>query len=138
MEKELSFKDRQFKEALKRMNMLKLSSHCISAFRNGEVWESEGLGALYELNDKEKEILKEFNQNNQECLVYHIIHNKFEFGECYTILFVSNYEEEWEQDKEDINNNIAFVYVKNIDYEDCSEFGTIALRSSFGGLIRIS
>lgn len=118
--------------------MLHLSSHCISVFRNGEIWESEGLGALYELNDKEKEILKEFNQNNQGCLVYHIIHNKFEFGECYTILFVSNYEEEWEQDKEDINNNIAFVYVKNIDYEDCSEFGTIALRPSFGGLIRIS
>jgi hypothetical protein len=138
MGKELTFKERQVQEALARMKMLHLSSHCISAFRNGEIWESEGLGALYELNDNEKQIVEEFYNNNPECLVYHMIHNKFEFGECYTMLFISNYEEEWERDKKDIEDGICFTYVKNVDYEECSEFGTIALRPSFGGLIRIS
>ena len=131
-------KEKQIKEALTRMNMLKLSSHCITAFRHGQIWESEGLGALYEIDEKEKQIVKKFNDNNPGCLVYHMIHNKFDFGECYTILYVSKYEEEWVQDREDIENGCAFAYVENIDDEWCSEFGTVGIVPSFGGLRRTS
>ena len=138
MENELTFQEKQYQEALVRMTLLKLSSKCISAFKQGQIWESEGIGALYELNDDEKQIVEQFYYNNPECLVYHVIHNKFEFGECYTILFVSNYEEEWERDKEDIKRGYVFSYVKNVDYDDCSEFGTVYVKPNIGGLIRIS
>ena len=134
----MDFKERQYQQALERMKLLKLDNHCINAFKKGELWESEGKGALYELEENEKEIVKDFNDKNPECLVYHLIHNRFEFGECYTILFVSNYEEEWEKDIEDIKQGYVFGYVKNIDDEWCSEFGTVYVRPIYGGLIRMS
>ena len=138
MIEEMTFNEKQYQEALVRMTMLRLDKHCIKAFQNGEIWESEGIGALYELEEKEQQIVEDFKKEHPECLVYHLIHNKFEFGECYTILFVSNYEEEWKRDKEDIQQGYVFSYVKNVDYEDCSEFGTVFVKSNIGGLIRIS
>ena len=131
MEKEI------INEALKRMKMLKLSNHCINAFKKGKVWESEGFGALYEVNEKEQEIINDFEKDNPGYKVYHMIHNLFEFGECYSLLYVSNDKEEWEQDRNDIKENYVFAYVKNIDFDYCSEFGSIAIKPSFGGLVRI-
>lgn len=125
-------------EAVKRMEMLKMSRQCINAFKRGEIWESEGIGALYECNDEEKKIIEKFTNDNPDCVVYHLIHNKFDFGECYTILFVSGYQEEWEQDRIDIAQGYIFSYVYNKDYEDCSEFGCIGYKSNIGGLIRVS
>lgn len=134
----MTFEEKQYQEALTRMVLLKLSSKCINAFKQGKIWLSEGIGALYELNDNEKEIVEKFYYNNPNCLVYHVIHNKFDFGECYTILFVSNYEEEWERDRNDIKQGYVFTYVKNVDYDDCSEFGTVYVKPNIGGLVRIS
>lgn len=127
----------RFIEAIERMKLLKLDKPCIEAFTKGKVWESEGFGALYEVNDEEQAIIDAFEREHKDCLVYHMIHNNFEFGECYTILYVSNDTDEWENDKEDIKNGYIFAYVYNKDDEWCSEFGTIAFKSQFGGLVRI-
>lgn len=124
-------------ECIKRMEMLKLDRHCINAFKRGEIWESEGYGTLYELNDKEKKMVEEFEKNNPGCMVYHLIHNVFEFGECYSMLFVGNEVGEWELEKEELREGYVFSYVKNVTDEYCSEFGSIVVRPSFGGLIRI-
>lgn len=131
-------REKLYNEALTRMKMLKLSSKCINAFKHNEIWLSEGYGALYELNVEEKEIIDEFRRNNPDCLVYHVIHNNFDFGNCYTILFVSCYEDEWESEKEDIQNGIIFAYVRNMTVDYCSEFGTVAVKSNIGGLVRVS
>ncbi len=88
-------------ECLNRMNILKLSKKCINAFKSGKVWESESIGALYEVNQKEQAIIDNFEKEHG-YKVYHMIHNIFEFGECYSMLFVSKDKEEWERDKEDI------------------------------------
>ena len=79
-------KDTQIKEALERMEMLGLSSQCISAFKKGKVWESEGMGALYEVNEREQGFIDKFQNDHKGCLVYHMIHNFFEFGEVYSML----------------------------------------------------
>lgn len=130
-------KEERFIEAIERMKLLKLDNSCIEAFVKGKVWESESYGALYEVNDEEQKIIDKFEANNKDCLVYHMIHNKFEFGECYTILYVSSDKEEWQQDKKDIEDGYVFAYVENIDDDWCSEFGTIVIKPSFGGLIRL-
>lgn len=130
-------KEERFIEAIERMKLLKLDNYCIEAFTKGKVWESEGYGALYEVNKKEQELIDKFEKNHPNCLVYHMIHNVFEFGECYSMLYVSGDKEEWEQDKEDISESYVFAYVYNKDYEWCSEFGSIAVKSQFGGLVRI-
>ena len=130
-------KEERFEEAIKRMKLLKLDKQCIEAFKKGKVWESEGFGALYEVNDEEQKLIDNFEKNCEGCLVYHIIHNKFEFGECYSILYVSSDKEEWQQDKDDISEGYVFAYVYNKDCEWCSEFGSIAIKPSIGGLIRL-
>ena len=130
-------KEERFIEAIERMKLLKLDNPCIEAFTKGNVWESEGYGALYEVNDEEQKLIDNFEKNHKGCLVYHMIHNKFEFGECYSMLYVSSNKEEWESDKEDIKNGYVFAYVENVDTPWCSEFGSIAVKSQFGGLMRI-
>ena len=130
-------KEERFIEAIERMKLLKLDNSCIEAFTKGKVWESEGYGALYEVNQKEQELIDNFEKNYPNCLVYHMIHNKFEFGECYSMLYVSGDKEEWESDKEDIKEGYVFAYVENVDDPWCSEFGSIAVKAQFGGLVRL-
>lgn len=129
--------NKKYDEALKRMKMLKLSPGCIKAFKEGKVWLSEGIGYLYEVNEQEQKIIDDF-EKKYNSKVYHMIHNRTEFGELYSILFVGQYEEEWEMDIEDIKHNIVFTYVLNKTFDDCSEFGSIMVRPNIGGLIRIS
>lgn len=131
-------REERFIEAIERMKMLKLDRKCIETFTKGKVWESEGYGALYEVNQEEQEIIDNFEKNHPNCLVYHMIHNIYEFGECYSMLYVSSDTDEWPQDKEDIKDGYVFAYVYNKDCEWCSEFGSIAVRPSFGGLVRLS
>lgn len=130
-------KEERFIEAIKRMKLLKLDNSCIEAFVKGKVWESEGFGALYEVNQKEQELIDNFEKNHPNCLVYHMIHNIFEFGECYSMLYVSPDTDEWEQDKQDIKDGYTFAWVENVDLDWCSEFGSIAIKPSFGGLVRL-
>lgn len=132
-------KKEQENEILERMKLLKLDKSCIDALlKNHKIWESEGFGALYEINEEEQKIVDKFKQKHPDCYVYHMIHNIFEFGECYSILYVSSDINEWEQDKEDIKEGYVFAYVYNKDYEWCSEFGSIPIKSQFGGLVRLS
>ena len=39
---------------------------------------------------------------------------------------------------DDLKDGYAFCYVKNIDDDFCSEFGTIAFKSIFGGVCRVN
>ena len=130
-------KEERFIEAIERMKMLKLDKPCIEAFTKGKVWESEGYGALYEVNKEEQQIIDKFEKEHEGCLVYHMIHNKFEFGECYSMLYVSSDVDEWPRDKCDIEDGYVFAYVYNKDCDWCSEFGSIAIKSQFGGLVRV-
>ena len=84
-----------------------------------------------DLMKKVKELEEEHN-----CLVYAITHEYTSIGEMYSILIITDYEEEWDTLLEKYRNQYyAFAYVWNKDDDDCSEFGTVAL-SSFGGGIR--
>lgn len=130
-------KEKIFNECLSRMEKLKLDRHCINAFKKGKVWESEGIGALYELNEEEQKIVDKFEKDHQNYKVYHVIHNNTEFGELYNLLYVDTYIEEWNFFEEELKDNATLVYVYNKDYNNCSEFGTIGIKSNIGGLIRI-
>lgn len=126
------------KEALVRMQMLQLNDDAIKDFEENEkAWKSEtNMGILYWLNDEEEKMVKEFEENNN-CIVYHLIHNNYlEIGECYSIFYVSQYEDEWEMDRYDIKAYYPFVYVKNIDDETLSEYGSIGIRPVNSGLVR--
>lgn len=126
-----------FNECLNRMEQLHLSKQCINAFKKGYVWESEWVGALYELDDEEKKIVKEFEDNHKGYKVYHVIHNVTDFGELYNLLYVDTYTDEWGYFKSDLKDGIVLAYVYNKSYNECSEFGSIGIKSNIGGLIRV-
>ena len=126
-------------EAINRMKGFELFAPCIKAFKDrNEVQLSEITGGLYEFSGNEELTtkVKEFEQE-YNALVYHVIHTYTQFGELYNFLYVSDYEEEWEMDQDDIKDNYVRCYVWNKDDDICSEFGTIAVRQLFGGLVRV-
>lgn len=123
-------------EALERMRTLKLYPNIIKEFEKENVVNmSENGGFLYWLNDEQKEIVSEFEQE-YDALVYHVIHNFTEFGELLTFFYVSDDDEEWEYDRADLKEGYACTYVKNLTDDMCSEFGSVCFRPQFGGLVR--
>ena len=127
-------------EAIHRMQALDLYKAYIKAFKdNDEIFMSEMTGGVYEFGTNTALVakVKEFEAEHN-ALVYHVIHTCTEFGELYTFLYVSDYEEEWELDNADIRAGYALAYVWNKDDEWCSEFGSVGVGCLGGGLVRIS
>lgn len=121
-------REQQKQEAIKRMKKLGIMEQPIKEFEEeGKINLSEGPGLLYWLNDEE--------QSNG--LVYHVIKTQMNFGLMYSFLYVSEYIEEWKMDMEDLGDNQTLAYVVNTTMPDCSEFGTIGIEPSIGGLKRI-
>lgn len=130
-------------EAINRMKELGLFAPCIKAFKSrDEVQFSEQTGGLYEFSaDRELTAkVQEFERKNN-ALVYHVIHTPMrldgEAMDMYNFLYVSDYQEEWEVDNADIKEGYVFAYVWNKTIDYFSEFGSIAVKGMFGGLVRI-
>ena len=129
-------REQQKSEAITRMKALKIHSNAIREFDKEDLVNlSESYGILYWLDENQKEYIKEFEQK-YNAVVYHVIRNNTEFGELLAYLYVSNDEDEWGYDRNDLKDGYACAYVKNLDEEAFSEFGSIAIKPSFGGLIR--
>ena len=77
-------------------------------------------------------------EKEKNVLVYHATHSFTEFGELLNLFVVSKYKEEWDFEKEDLKQGIAFCYVVNLDEELFSEFGSIGFKGKFGGITRIA
>lgn len=133
-----NIRELQKEEALKRMRKLKLHQNVIDEFnQKNELNCSVLRGALFPMPVKFKNIVKEF-ETQQNVLVYHTIFTPTSFGELLSILYISDNIEEWEIDNKDLEFNAPLVYVKNLDDDFCSEFGSILIESKNGGLIRIA
>ncbi|MDY4577854.1 MAG: hypothetical protein SO471_07810 [Anaerobutyricum hallii] len=125
-------------EAIKRMKAMNIYSDAIKKFKNADiVMVSEPpLGGLFWLNDEEKEMVSKFEQENN-ALVYLVVRSFTNLGIMDNIFYVSDYQDEWEMENEDLKDHYAFVYVVNHDMPDCSEFGSIAWKSVGGGVLRV-
>lgn len=129
-------RERQKQVAIERMKKLGIMEQPIKEFEeDGKVNLSENCGLLYWLNDEEQKMVDDFEEENNG-LVYHVIKSHTTIGLMYSLLYVSEYEEEWEMDMEDLGTGQALAYVVNKDMPDCSEFGTIGIEPSIGGLRR--
>lgn len=131
-------RERQKAEALKRMKMLHICSQPIKEFdKEGVLNLSEHGGVLYWLDDDEKKMVKEF-ETKYEAMVYHVIKNYTDIGLMYSLLFVSKYETEWEEDDADLEEGYVHSYVVNANIPEFSEFGSIMVEPSVGGVRRIA
>ncbi len=127
------------KEAIRRMEILDIYSETIRQFEmEGLVSYSEPpLGTNYWLTDEQKKIVREFEEE-YHALVYFATTSYTEFGRLDSFLYVSDYEDEWKSDVEDLKDGYLYAYVYNYDVPEFSEIGSIRVQPRFGGLVRIS
>lgn len=126
-------------EAIARMKSLKIFPETIKQFdEDGYVSISEPpLGAFYWAENEDLKRIRDFEEQHN-ALVYVVIRSYSSFGKLDTYLYVSDYDEEWEQDRDDLKNMQALAYVYNHDMPDCSEFGSVGIkRSVAAGLLRV-
>lgn len=123
-------------EAVSRMVCLGMIPQAITKFRKqGEVLKSEVAGFLYELDEREKKAVADWEKESGG-IVYAAILNKMSFGKCLSLLYVSAENEEWEMDREDIAERTPYAYVANLDAPEWSELGSIGIIPANGGLKR--
>ena len=129
--------EKKKQEAIERMKTLGIFSQTIKQFKGGQVSYSEPTGANYWLDEDQEKIVKGFEEEHN-ALVYFAIRSYTEFGKLDALLYVSDYEEEWEMDRDDLSDGYALAYVYNYDVLYFSEIGSIAVKNRFGGLVRVS
>ena len=92
-------KVKQVEEGVKRMRALKMLKQPINEFKKEGVLNlSENGGYLYWLEPNERDMVAKFEAEH-DATVYHVIKSFTTFGVMYSLLYVSAYEEEWDQDK---------------------------------------
>lgn len=129
-------KKKQKAEAIKRMKKLGIIKDAIDQFKDDDMVMVSENGFLFWIDDDLKQMVKDF-ENEYEALVYMVVHSKTQFGDLYSMLYVSKHEEEWEMDNEDLTEGYVIAYVKNVTDDWCSEIGSIAVKNRFGGLVRV-
>ena len=122
-------------EALRRMEWWKLHPNVARDFKKGVLNISEFMGALYWLDDDDKKLVDDWAEKTGN-LPYHVIKSFLEDMELLTILFVEPDKGEWELNKEDSVYFTQFAYVINKSVPHFSEYGSVALKPCFGGVVR--
>ena len=132
-------------EALKRLQILKemgmVYTPAIKCFKNGEdigIFENQGVmkavyyqvylntgdGGFY---DNLKKAIEEF-EAEEEAVVYLVLVTHTVVGTLCHMFHVSDNEDEWEMDREDLKQGYAFVYGYNMEAPIFSECGDIAFK----------
>lgn len=117
-------------EAVARMRLIGFNREIIEQFANRTLIR-QSLPPYYNsqpvLPDADTDLLARIAEFERvhDVLVYYIIRSHTELGEMEAYLYVSKYENEWVNDRNDLSENRALAYVANLDHPDCSEFGSI-------------
>lgn len=126
-------KSEKKKEALSRMKKLGYQPEAIEAFDKGDtlMCTVPFHNDLAELNADLKAQIKSLEEQ-YNMLVYMVINNYTCGFNMTSLVFVSDYEEEWEMDNADIAEGYALTYTINHDVEIFSEFGSIGIEMANG------
>ena len=130
-------------EALARMRILKIRENAVNDLEKNDIVTVSffGCGILFWHTDKQIELIKKF-ENQYNCLVYHAITSTTENEELLTLLYVSQYEDDWPTDREDLKNYdprygySIMAYVYNLTNDIFSGFGRVCVKPKNSGLVR--
>ena len=124
-------------EAVKRMSLLGLNDILINKFRdeNAKFISKYDFPGCIRANETELEYIQKF-EKDYNALVYFVNYLPTNFGEMYTMFYVSDYEEEWEMTYDMLKNNSDYAYVLNTTYEECSEIGYVEFEIRHGAMFR--
>lgn len=141
----MEFEEKQKQEVIKRLQILekqfKVHKNVLKEFKSeGLVYYSDNIGGifngiLYWVNNNKDYVdhIKSI-EDLYNIKVYHCILKHYTFGDILSMLYVGNYEEDWEQEREDLKNGIPMVYGDNLEDEFMSEFGYSKITGINGGL----
>lgn len=136
----MELREKQKEFALKILKQLDIYRPYIKGFKDkGNVCWFENYAGFWAYQDEElMKKIKEFEEEHN-ALVYAVSHDYTQFGECFALLYISAYEEDWDYTIQHIEQNKYYVasYVWNKTDEWCSDMGDIAIISAFGGIRRI-
>lgn len=135
MEENIEMRIKQELEAEARIKKLNLHPNAIKEFVEGRKLNLSERGMLFWLNEDEEKMVRLWEEETGN-IVYHIIKTDTVFGLCYSFLYVSKYEEEWEDDNYDLDEGYPLAFVKNVDDDYSSEYGSIGIKPFLGGVIR--
>lgn len=125
-------------EAIRRMRLMGLFDDMIRNFDDDDtIYINEPpIGAIYDLSEDDMEMVRKFEEKHN-ALVYTIIRSHTTMGVMDALMYVTDEISEWAMDNEDLEDNMAFVYVVNHNCPQFSEFGQIHWkRTAAGGLVR--
>lgn len=125
-------------EAVSRMKLMGVWDVAVQEFEaKARVFCSERpAGAFFDLNEEQTKILQEVQEKGG--LVYMVLRVNTTIGLMDSFLYVSQHKEEWEMDREDIKDGLAFSWTHNYADPWCSEFGSIVWQMGIaGGPIRV-
>lgn len=157
MSKTANLKERQIAEAKARINILKAKGYEPQVIYNNiasdgskpefEIVISERrnilgkvIGCMYTPDEfmqlpgtpETKAIFAELEKTG--AVPYAATAEHMEYGDQLTVLAVSKYEEEWERDREELNDNMACAFVGTDS--DWAEWGMVGFKVAGGGLVR--
>ena len=142
-------------EALKRLQYLSKNGmkykEPITAFENGDIGIFENQGSVfksvyysldlnqgqYPYNKIKEEVAKFEEEYNSVVYLIQLAHTQF--GKVYNMFYVSDNEEEWEMDWDDLKQKYSVVYCYNISDPMGCEIGSIAFEydNICGGIYRV-
>lgn len=123
-------------EAIERMKLLQLHQNVIDEFtRENKLNKSETrYGILYWLDEEEQKLVDEFQNQNEGTLVYHVIKtHTLDFGIVYDLLFITENEDEWEAQREELKDDLVLSHTITC----FPESGIIQIKKINGGLVRM-
>lgn len=125
-------------EAVRRMKLVGISPKTIRRFEE-KVYVSISvppLGAFFWAEDEDLERIRKFEEAHH-ALVYMVVRSYISIGKMDSYLYVSDHQEAWEMDRQNLLDGEPLAYVFNHDMPDCSELGSIGIeRTSDAGLRR--
>lgn len=131
--------EQKLQEAISRMEYLELNPEAITKFKEeGVVPLSLGSDdTVYGIRRNSVDRLDSFEKKHH-ALIYYVIFTTTTFGDMESYLFVSDYEEEWKAEWDDIHEGYSMTWTENLTHPNCSEFGSISfVRTKNGGLRRV-
>lgn len=139
----------QKKEAIERLKILhekyELLENVITEFEKEDtLYYSEYKNkvfpaVLYWVSNREDltELVKKVEEE-KEILVYHAILTPTIYGTYFSLLYVSQNQEEWEEEKMYLKESITSAYSINLSDIEMAEFGDIQIAGAMGGIRQIS
>ena len=140
-------KEQQKNEALNRLRLLQMKfellENVVTEFEQDDtLYYSEYInkntqGILYYVSNSEEltNTIKEFEEKHQ-AKVYHAILTPLTYGRMLSLLYVSQYTEEWQRDRNELSEGLPLAYCINLDDEVTAEFGGIQIAKANGGITR--